>query len=302
MGHVEDADYDSLSISSVQGTRLQSKLGPHIDTFLASLVLTEAAGHMQDEPSENRLAAALDKVLVKIQKNQGADGMWGGRGWAPALANAMAVKGLNRARQAGMSVREDVLVKAESDAVGQVTGGGIFADPGSAGIPLYAGAKNLGVLQDSVNSNRQRAREVRDKAANAPTAGERKMAEAELARFAATEAAYDAAQRSIIERLDDDRFIAGFGSNGGEEFLSHMNIGESLVVKGGDAWKKWDAKMTANMNRVQNSDGSWTGHHCITSPVFCTAAVVQTLNVANDKDLLRRIAKQDQAIVKTDTK
>ncbi len=41
---------------------------------------------------------------------------------------------------------------------------------------------------------------------------------------------------------------------------------------------------------------------CITSPVFCTAAVVQTLNVAKDKDLLRKIAKQDRAIVKTDTK
>ena len=48
-----------------------------------------------------------------------------------------------------------------------------------------------------------------------------------------------------------ERFIAGFGSNGGEEFLSYMNIAESLVVKGGDEWKRWDAKMTANLDRAE---------------------------------------------------
>ena len=37
-----------------------------------------------------------------------------------------------------------------------------------------------------------------------------------------------------------------------------MNIGESLVVKGGDAWKSWDKSIAENLNRVQNNDGSWT--------------------------------------------
>ncbi len=73
--------------------------------------------------------------------------------------------------------------------------------------------------------------------------------------------------------------MAGFGSNGGEEFLSYMNIGESLVVKGGQPWHKWDTSMTANMNRIQNDDGSWTGHHCITGRTFCTAAALMVLMV-----------------------
>ena len=71
--------------------------------------------------------------------------------------------------------------------------------------------------------------------------------------------------------------MAGFGSNGGEEFLSYMNIAESLVVKGGEEWKRWDSEMTENLNRVQNDDGSWSGHHCITGRTFCTSTALLVL-------------------------
>ncbi len=83
----------------------------------------------------------------------------------------------------------------------------------------------------------------------------------------------------MIARLDDKQFIAGFGSNGGEEFLSYLNIGESLVVKGDKTWKSWDKSITENLNRVQNSDGSWSGHHCITGRTFCTSAALLVLMV-----------------------
>jgi hypothetical protein len=33
--------------------------------------------------------------------------------------------------------------------------------------------------------------------------------------------------------------------------------------------------------RVQNADGSWTGHHCITARTFCTAAAMLTLQATN---------------------
>ena len=69
----------------------------------------------------------------------------------------------------------------------------------------------------------------------------------------------------------------GFGSNGGEEFLSYMLVSETLVVKGGDEWKQWDSAMTRNLGNVQNQDGSWTGHHCITGRTFCTAAALLVL-------------------------
>lgn len=87
----------------------------------------------------------------------------------------------------------------------------------------------------------------------------------------------DVAQDAITRRLDDERFVAGFGNNGGEEFLSYTRIGESLYLEGGEAWDKFDKKMTENLTNVQNKDGSWSGHHCITGRSFCTATALSVL-------------------------
>jgi hypothetical protein len=85
------------------------------------------------------------------------------------------------------------------------------------------------------------------------------------------------AQHLVVQRMTDPQFANGFGSNGGEEFLSYLNIGESLFQKGGNDWKSWRDSMTANLNRIQNDDGSWSGDHCITGRTFCTAAAIQVL-------------------------
>ena len=74
----------------------------------------------------------------------------------------------------------------------------------------------------------------------------------------------------------------GFGSNGGEEFLSYLMTGESLIIGGGNEWKTWYEKMSGRLVQIQNNDGSWNGHHCITSPVFCTATCLLILSVQND--------------------
>ena len=93
--------------------------------------------------------------------------------------------------------------------------------------------------------------------------------------------------------LDDEQLLSGFGNNGGEEFLSYMLTSESLVLQGGNAWPKWKQKMHTRLAKIQISDGSWTGHHCITSPVFCTAAVVQCLTADRDEELLRILNNRD---------
>lgn len=276
------SDEDSLSVTSVHGTRVQAKLGPNIDTFLAAVVLAEAKGHMPDEASEKHLVSCLNKVLHKLEKNQQSDGSWDKRGWAPVLAQSMANKGLARARQVGLEVDEEVLKRSEAGAREQVVGagsGGAFAAPGSAGVALYSGAAQLSTLQDSVNSNKQREDEVRDLAEHAPEESTRLEARAELKRFAEAEAALTNVKQAIAGRIGDEQFMAGFGSNGGEEFLSYMNIGEALVVEGGDEWTTWDKRITKNLDRIQNADGSWTGHHCITGRTFCTASALLVLMV-----------------------
>jgi hypothetical protein len=47
------------------------------------------------------------------------------------------------------------------------------------------------------------------------------------------------------------------------------------------------------MAKIQIANGSWTGHHCITSPVFCTAAVIQCLTADRDEELLRILNNRD---------
>jgi hypothetical protein len=297
---VEESDAESLAVTRVQGTRVQLKLGPNIDTFLASMFLAEVKGRMPDEVSEQAVELALHKVLGKIERHQKVDGGFDGQGWAPILAQAMCGKGINRARQAGAMVSDRALARAETGArlafeassrPATIAGGPIAATrrtfsadgtmmaglSGSAGIELYSRAASVGVLQDSVNTNQVVAKGLRDKIARAKDQKERAEAEQKLGQIARAEEVQRKAQAAVVERLDDPRFIAGFGSNGGEEFLSYMNLAESLVVKGGDEWKRWDAQMTANLNRVQDGDGSWSGHHCITGRTFCTSTALLVL-------------------------
>ncbi|MBX6312909.1 MAG: hypothetical protein IRY99_08350 [Isosphaeraceae bacterium] len=318
--HIEAADSASMAVTTIQGTRVQQKLGPHIDTFMAMLLMAEVKGRMTDEPGNQAVEVALNKVLGKIKRNQKADGTWDMQaGWAPALAQFVGGKGLNRARQAGTPIAEETLARAESYAKMQVaqmditraSGGSIATEPagkplaqsggygglagpgravsaptatsrpisgaGTAGVELYGRAASLGVLQDSVNTNATLEKEAQKKLAEAKDDKDRDEARRTLSRFEEVKKVHRDALEATLARLDDKQFVAGFGSNGGEEFLSYMGISEALVVKGGPDWKRWDDAMTSNLNRVQNQDGSWSGHHCITGRTFCTATALLVL-------------------------
>jgi hypothetical protein len=111
-------------------------------------------------------------------------------------------------------------------------------------------------------------------APDAPTAAQ--VAEAER-RAAASESQAAKVEQALLDRLDDAAFVSGFGNNGGEEFLSYMLISETLRARGGAEWSRWDAAMAQLVGGVQNDDGSWTGHHCITGRTFCTAAAILVL-------------------------
>jgi Prenyltransferase and squalene oxidase repeat len=314
---VESAAANSLSVTNIQGTRVQTKLGPNIDTFLASLLLAEVKGRMPDDPGNTVVDVALNKVLDKIKKHQKADGTWDNQhGWAPILAEAIGGKGLNRAKQNGAFVPDALLANTKRNAQAQfarsaattppapasvdstpidvgssgsvafrsssgssrsrLIGGGL-AEPGAAGVELYARAANIAVQQDSVNTSLAREYTLSKKIESATNESERKLARDELAQIRDDKRVNQEAQAALLGRLDDAQFVAGFGSNGGEEFLSYMNISESLVVKGGLEWKRWDDAMTGNLGRIQNSDGSWSGHHCITGRTFCTSTALLVL-------------------------
>ena len=89
-----------------------------------------------------------------------------------------------------------------------------------------------------------------------------------------------------------DEVMDGFGSNGGEEFLSYLQTGESMIISKDNTWDNWYNNISGRMLRIQNDDGSWSGHHCITSPVFCTATSLLILSVSNDAGRLMELGRQ----------
>jgi len=310
-GQVEKAPREGLLITDIKGTRVQTKLGQYIDTFAAALLLTEVKDVMPDAASHKRVMAALEKTMDKIQKSQKQDGRWvdAHDGWASALCQSIATKAVNRAVQAGVNVDPEVVRRARDlaarsfdDKSGNVDG------VGSANVELYARAANLEAFQDSANTDAGRKRELDRRAGEAKAEltkaqatvtlasakpeevatakevisraeSELKAVDGQLGAIHQNQQALDRAQGKIIDRLDDKQFVAGFGSNGGEEFLSYLHIGESLALKGGDEFSRFDKGMTENLNRIQNEDGSWSGQHCITGRTFCTAAALMVLTV-----------------------
>ncbi|HEX6845549.1 MAG TPA: hypothetical protein VF144_01160, partial [Chitinophagaceae bacterium] len=103
--------------------------------------------------------------------------------------------------------------------------------------------------------------------------------------------AYKVNEAAKAEALKAD-VMAGYGNNGGEEFLSYLMTGESIIMQGGDAWKKWYDMMSGKLVNIQNPDGSWNGHHCITSPVFCTATCLLILSIHNDMQFSIQLNKR----------
>jgi hypothetical protein len=287
---VDKSPKDDLSVTEVKGTRLQGKLGPYIDTFLASLLMAELKGKMPDPKSEQMLVASLDRVIGKMDKHQQKDGTWGNNaGWAPVLAQSIATKGLNRAFQNGVQVNGELLARTETFArnnfkpAGQGTpdsggGKGAFAMDGAASVPLYSFAANAAAGQDAVNTRNQSEADLKKVAEdkNAPKE-ERDKAQARLQENQQAVKAQRQATEAVVAKLGDKAFVQGFGSNGGEEFLSYMQISETLLVKGGKEWGDWDKSMAENLGRIQNPDGSWSGHHCITGRTFCTATALLVL-------------------------
>lgn len=291
--HVEKADSDSLYVTDVRGTQLQSKIGRYVDTFMANLVLAELRG--KSGRWEPQVVAALEKTMTKIVRHQGPDGNFAGNiGWASTLSIGIANKSVALARERGAQVDEVVLkrivaqAKTAADSAGRTPSvsvglGGARAAPASAaptdaGIALYSASQGAGNLQGVVNNLRLDAAKAREllRKENAPSEA-RQAAERKLAELDRLERENAAIQADLVRNARDQRFLAGFGNNGGEEFLSFLNISETLVLKGGKEWEEWDTRMTKGLEAAQDRDGSWQGHHCITGRTFCTAAALLVL-------------------------
>ncbi len=248
-----------------------------------------------------RVDKALDKCLAKLHASQQKDGSWGeGGGWAPVLQSSLSCSALEIALASGKTVDKNVLEKARRYQKGNFdVASGRASGAAGAGVELYAfGGAFRANAADASEAKRlvDDAKRRGDLPASATVSEETlQIAGAKEPAEARKLAAADQQNTAQIERLGDDQLLAGFGNNGGEEFLSYLMTSETMLIAGGDKFNQWQDKMQGRLSKIQNADGSWSGLHCITSPVFCTAAVVQCLTADQDAEFLTAMAKRSTA-------
>ncbi|MEZ4699812.1 MAG: hypothetical protein R2834_05750 [Rhodothermales bacterium] len=278
----------TANITDLTGTQPQIKLGQNIDVSMTAQFFTRALPYLaDDEALAGRVQQALGVCLNKLAATQSADGSWNDRGgWAAVLQSAMANNAFEMADEAGVAVDKDALEKSRRYQRSNVDAAtGEVRTESAAGVSLYSIASNQ-------RATAKEAQQVRDAIAGAKSRGELAPS-AEPTAQALQSLGYAADEAERLEEsfrqneatrtmLNDDAVLQGFGNNGGEEFLSYMMTSESLAHAGGEDWSAWYEKMNERLSAIQNGDGSWSGHHCITSPVFCTAAVIMTMTADRD--------------------
>ncbi len=288
---VENSPADALNITDLTGTQIQVKLGQNIDVALTAQYFSNLMGRMPcNDPKHDRWLQALNKCTAKIQKAQTSNGSVAGNGWAGVLQSSFATNALESAQHVGADVDEKALEKARDFQQGNFDANtGSVATDAAAGVTLYA-------VSSSTRNSAKQAREVKEVMAKARKEGKVKaeapvtvetLLDAGMSRDDAEKAntAYNVYEAAKVQ-AQSDNVVRGFGNNGGEEFLSFLQTGESLIINKDDSWKNWYDATTSRLVSIQNEDGSWNGHHCITSPVFCTATSLLILSVNNDIEQL----------------
>jgi squalene cyclase len=281
--HVEQSPADGLAVTDLRGTQIQRKLGPYIDTFMAAKLLAELDGDMASQQTNTRVRQNLQKCVAKIEKNQLKDGSWNiAGGWAPILGTSMASQGLAIAQAKGAADTQLALAKVDQyskAASGMPSGGGGMGSGSGGGIgPGSGGGIAGGVVAVTPPSVGTTADTITFYAASAGVPLYQSAQQLEqLSRTEKDRKENSAQIKAINGALANPAFVTGYGSIGGEEFFSWLNISESLRRTGGPEWQKWNTDMKTKLLKLQNEDGTWAGHHCITGRVAVTSAAILLL-------------------------
>jgi hypothetical protein len=285
---VEQWPENQPRLTTLSGTQPQRKLGENIDAILTVQYFTTLLKYQPKPAWKERIENALQKCVGRIEKEQDTDGGWKGGGWAPVLQSALADKALESAKDAGMAVNDAVIRKSKQYQQSNFDTATQSAITGkAAGVMLYS-------LSSTARSSAKEARRAKMLVEKGKKEGKIKaevsLNEEVLVKAGSTPSeakelvtAYKINESTKTQSLRAD-VMEGFGSNGGEELMSYLMTGESILMQGGNDWKQWYESMSQKIMAIQNQDGSWEGHHCITSPVFCTATALLILSIQEDMD------------------
>ena len=297
LASVEASDNNALNITNLQSTQPQVKLGQNIDVVLTSQFLTNILDYVKhDKQLQARVEKNLNKCISKIQRGQNNDGSFQGSGWAGVLQSSLANNALETAQSKGMKVDTVILENSRSFQKGNIdTKTGDVKTELGAGVVLYsvsstsrASAKEARVAKEQIEVAKKNGTLAEKDEVTVENLRKAGFTEGDAMKY---KTAYDVNESAKQQSVRDD-VMQGFGNNGGEEFLSYLQTGEGMIMGKDKEWKKWYDNMNGRLLKIQNQDGSWNGHHCITSPVFCTATCLLILSVNNDIERLRQNNQQ----------
>ncbi|MEX2191375.1 MAG: hypothetical protein WEB33_11810 [Bacteroidota bacterium] len=287
----EASPEEGANITSLTGTQPQAKMGQNVDVTLCAQFFSRALPQTsRDAKLRKRVTETLNKCLRKIERGQARDGSWAGGGWAGVLQSAMANSALEAAQAVGAPIDEEILERSREYQKSNVDAKtGEVRTESSAGVSLYSITSNQRATAPEARDADRRISEAKRRGLlrdNASVSKENLMGAGVSEKDADRLAKAHKQNKTAQKMLSDESVMAGFGNNGGEEYLSYMMTAESMVITRDSEYDAWYQNMSRRLEKIQEGNGSWGGHHCITSPVFCTAAVIMTLTADRDADLL----------------
>lgn len=296
MQATENSPANSYNITDQTGTQIQTKLGGNIDVILAAQFFSNLMDYVDhDAGLKARVQKNLNICVAKIQRAQDKNGNIAGAGWAGVLQSSFATNALESAQTKGANVDLKALDRSRESQKNNFDAktGDVKTDMG-AGVMLYsvsgsarASAKEARKVEEEISKAKRDGRLASTAPASAENLQKIGFDKDDAMKYST---AYEVYQSAKVQAQRDD-VMDGFGSNGGEEFLSYLQTGESMVISKDNAWKTWYDNISGRMLKIQNNDGSWNGHHCITSPVFCTATSLLILSINNDIEKLTEVGK-----------
>lgn len=288
---IKEANENNMVLNQ-QGTQIQRKLGNNIDIVMTTQFFTNLLRTLKpDNPQYQEIKTSLSICVDGIQTNIADNGSLKGGTWAGVLQSSFATSALESAQEVGIYVDGEKLKASQTYQMSNYNPTTEEAETADgAGVMLYAVS---GSTRASAKEAK-RARKIIEKAKKEGAlesndlVNTKNLINAGMSEKDAMElnTAYQVYQSGNKKSRKAD-VVRGYGNNGGEEFLSFLQTGESMIVNEDNDWNNWYDNITKTIMEIQNNDGSWNGHHCITSPVFCTATCVSLLTINNDREALQ---------------
>jgi hypothetical protein len=254
-------------------TQLHNKIGTMADLGISALFLMRAHGGMATESANRKLDRLCKATIAELERAQQDDGSWNlPTSWAPLHGTAFVGCALHEARARNLPVAGRTLARLERFTLAQVAvmdapptpaphlrkGAVVTPRAESEGSSLgAAGAGNAGVLLYSVSQGL-----------------------AELTRTPELRRRHARQIDELVAKSAEKGVLGGFGSMGGEEYIAYALIAESLLRVDGNQARTWHASIVDQLSKLQNADGSWNGHHCITARTPVTGLAILALSGA----------------------